>query len=86
MKHLETALELADLDVLVGSMGDLAAGLYAKEVVELGAVIAGMAAGRLVGSDITICDLTGTGAQDTAIAGLAVRRCSGAELGVGIET
>ncbi|MFC2967534.1 cyclodeaminase [Acidimangrovimonas pyrenivorans] len=35
---------------------------------ELGAVIAGAAAGRQREEDITICDLTGTGAQDTAIA------------------
>ncbi|WP_172294209.1 cyclodeaminase [Pseudoruegeria sp. HB172150] len=36
--------------------------------VELGQVIAGTAKGRNSNSDVTICDLTGTGAQDTAIA------------------
>ncbi len=35
---------------------------------ELGDVIAARATGRRTQSDITICDLTGTGAQDTAIA------------------
>jgi ornithine cyclodeaminase len=35
---------------------------------ELGEVIAGTAPGRRAASDVTICDLTGTGAQDTAIA------------------
>lgn len=73
-----------------GRLGELrsalAAGLDASDVVELGAVIAGTAAGRLAESDITICDLTGTGAQDTAIAGLAVKRCAESGLGVEIET
>ena len=35
---------------------------------ELGEVIAGMAKGRGSDDEITICDLTGTGVQDTAIA------------------
>ncbi|MFQ5439635.1 MAG: ornithine cyclodeaminase family protein, partial [Paracoccaceae bacterium] len=35
---------------------------------ELGAIIAGKHPGRQSAGDITICDLTGTGAQDTAIA------------------
>ena len=35
---------------------------------ELGDIIAGKARGRQSAQDITICDLTGTGAQDTAIA------------------
>lgn len=47
---------------------------------ELGQVIAGVAPGRRSESDITICDLTGTGAQDTAIAtyALAAARRAGA--------
>ncbi|WP_305970355.1 MULTISPECIES: cyclodeaminase [unclassified Mameliella] len=45
----------------------LAAGLMVSPV-ELGDVIAGKAWGRRNPDDITICDLTGTGAQDTAIA------------------
>ncbi len=49
----------------------LASGLWSHdrgEPCELGQVIAGSAVGRQADSDITICDLTGTGAQDTAIA------------------
>ncbi|MEM9321124.1 MAG: cyclodeaminase [Pseudomonadota bacterium] len=35
---------------------------------ELGAIIVGKATGRTRETDVTICDLTGTGVQDTAIA------------------
>ncbi|MEM8789248.1 MAG: cyclodeaminase [Pseudomonadota bacterium] len=35
---------------------------------ELGAIVAGLAPGRRGQRDVTICDLTGTGVQDTAIA------------------
>ena len=35
---------------------------------ELGAIVTGTVAGRRSAVDVTICDLTGTGAQDTAIA------------------
>jgi ectoine utilization protein EutC len=47
---------------------------------ELGEVIAGSKPGRRAESDITICDLTGTGAQDTAIAthALSAARKAGA--------
>ncbi|GAB2176583.1 cyclodeaminase [Dongia sp. agr-C8] len=47
---------------------------------ELGEVVAGAKPGRRAESDITICDLTGTGAQDTAIAthALAAARKDGA--------
>jgi ornithine cyclodeaminase len=61
----------------------IAAGLAGADAdfPELGAVIAGKAAGRTADSDITFADLTGTGVQDTAIATLARRRA--VELGVG---
>lgn len=36
--------------------------------------------------EVTICDLTGTGAQDTAIASLAVERCIRAGAGIAIDT
>ena len=42
---------------------------------EIGQVIAGQATGRESADEITLCDLTGTGIQDTAIATLAYRRC-----------
>jgi len=45
-----------------------------KEVFpELGDIVSGRATGRRSADDITICDLTGTGVQDTAIATLALR-------------
>lgn len=52
------------------------AGLIAADATlpELGQVIAGQCAGRIHADDVTICDLTGTGAQDTAIAALAYAR------------
>ena len=47
----------------------LAEGVWTKGTpVELGEVIGGTRPGRQAETDITICDLTGTGAQDTAIA------------------
>jgi ornithine cyclodeaminase len=47
----------------------LAAGLMTADgVPELGAIVAGGAPGRTRQDQITVCDLTGTGAQDTAIA------------------
>ena len=48
---------------------------------ELGAVIAGRAEGRTSSADVTMCDLTGTGAQDTAIAALALERVRAAGAG-----
>jgi ectoine utilization protein EutC len=42
---------------------------------ELGAIVAGTTAGRRSDDAITICDLTGTGAQDTAIACHAYAIC-----------
>lgn len=54
--------------------------------VELGEIISGAVPGRDSEDEVTICDLTGTGAQDTAIASLAVARCVDAGLGTAIET
>jgi ornithine cyclodeaminase len=49
---------------------------------ELGQVIAGSRQGRTRDDDITICDLTGTGAQDTAIAALALQRARAQNAGI----
>ncbi|MEN3792276.1 ectoine utilization protein EutC [Fulvimarina sp. MAC3] len=51
----------------------IAAGLIAPDaaLTELGAIIAGTVEGRTRADQITLCDLTGTGVQDTAIATLA---------------
>jgi len=52
-----------------------AAGVLAdRDPPELGVIVAGTAPGRPSDDAITICDLTGTGAQDTAIAALALAR------------
>jgi len=48
---------------------------------ELGDVIAGTAVGRRSEGDITVCDLTGTGVQDTAIATLALEKVRRAKAG-----
>lgn len=57
-------------------------GLWTKGTpAELGQVISGAAKGRTSAGDITVCDLTGTGAQDTAIATLARRLCIAAGSG-----
>ena len=48
---------------------------------ELGELVAGQADGRTGPEQITICDLTGTGAQDTAIATLARARAQAAGAG-----
>jgi ornithine cyclodeaminase len=71
------ALVKADLYVCdrvsqCAAMGELraarAAGLMATDPPELGQIVTGAASGRTSDEQITICDLTGTGAQDTAIA------------------
>jgi ornithine cyclodeaminase len=69
------------------AMGELhhavAAGLVAADqnFPELGAVIAGLAPGRIDPAQITLADLTGCGIQDTAIAALAVARARTAGAG-----
>jgi ectoine utilization protein EutC len=71
-------------------LGELRAALDTSfntaKAVELGQVIAGEVVGRSTDSEVTICDLTGTGAQDTAIASLAVTRCDESGAGIEIET
>jgi ectoine utilization protein EutC len=49
---------------------------------ELGEIILGVRRGRQKTTDITVCDLTGTGAQDTAIASFALERARLAEVGM----
>lgn len=70
-------LYVADRAAQAAALGELraarAAGLHPQEPPELGAIIAGHAPGRRSAQEITIADLTGTGAQDTAIAVHAAR-------------
>jgi ornithine cyclodeaminase len=53
---------------------------------ELGQVVAGQKAARKADADVTICDLTGTGAQDTAIATLAYARALANARGFNFES
>ena len=53
-----------------------------NEVIELGEIISGKNKGRINDNDITICDLTGVGVQDTKIALLAYQRSKVRGLGM----
>ena len=53
---------------------------------ELGEVISEQSAGRQNQHEITLCDLTGTGIQDTAIATLAFQQCLRHKAGTTITT
>ncbi|MBW2514065.1 MAG: cyclodeaminase [Deltaproteobacteria bacterium] len=70
-------------------MGELHHGLEAgviseaTDIAELGDMTSGKRSGRRDDTQITLCDLTGTGVQDTAIANLALKKSQ--ELGLGTE-
>lgn len=55
------------------------------EISELGALIFGRKPGRQSDTEVTICDLTGVGVQDTAIALLAYERARAKGLGTILE-
>ena len=57
----------------------------ASPVIELGEITAGRQTGRQNDDQITICDLSGTGVQDTAIAHLAVEQAVRKGFGMEIE-
>ena len=90
------ALAAADLYVcdrvsqceLLGELRSaIAAGLWKGDAPpELGDVVTGKRPGRTSDDQLTICDLTGTGAQDTAIAAFAVAAARKAALGTTIST
>ncbi len=79
------SLYVADRLAQCELMGELAAATAAGSrpvsIAELGPIIAGQHAGRTDAHDITIADLTGTGAQDTAIAALALAAARAAGVG-----
>ncbi|HEX7063565.1 MAG TPA: cyclodeaminase [Bacillales bacterium] len=50
-----------------------------SEITELGEITSGKAKGRADPEQITVCDLTGTGVQDTAIAGYTLRKLTNEE-------
>jgi len=88
------ALAAADLYVadrvsqtrLLGELRSaIAAGAWKKGTPpELGEIVTGARPGRTSDDQVTICDLTGTGAQDTAIASLAAAAAATAGIGVTI--
>ena len=64
---------VSQCEVLGELRSAIAAGTWRGNVPpELGEIVAGLRPGRISDDQITICDLTGTGAQDTAIANYAV--------------
>ena len=77
---LATAYYVCDRIAQASLLGELHHALDAglvdasAQIAELGQIIAGQALGRASAQEVTICDLTGTGAQDTAIANLAHAR------------
>ena len=72
-------------------MGELAharaAGIITDEdaVAELGELTSGRAPGRRSAEEVTVCDLTGTGVQDTAIAHLALTRARASGTGTVLD-
>lgn len=66
---LYVADRVSQTEVLGELRAAVAEGIWTRGVpAELGEVITGAAPGRRSDDEVTICDLTGTGAQDTAIA------------------
>lgn len=89
---LKVSLYVADSLKQTRRLGELhhaiAAGFVSEtnDFPELGAIVSGQITGRRPREAITLCDLTGTGVQDTAIATLAHRRAVSAGVGQAIET
>ncbi len=84
-------VRVCDLKSQVFRLGEhhhaLAAGILTEEddVAELGEITSGRRQGRATGEQITVCDLTGVGVQDTAIALLAHHKAMEKGLGAQIE-
>ncbi len=74
---------IAQCELLGELRSALAAGAVQDQssVVELGDVVSGKHPGRRGDDDITVCDLTGTGVQDTAIATYVRSRLAGTDTG-----
>jgi ornithine cyclodeaminase len=69
----------------LGELHHALAGSAELAVTELGEVTSSRRPGRRSDDQITVCDLTGTGVQDTAIALLAYRKAIAAGLGTRID-
>ncbi len=65
----------------LAQQGELPAGL---QVIELGALTTRKKKGRQTQAELTVCDLTGTGVQDTAIANLAYTEALRRGMGVAV--
>jgi len=87
----EADLYVADSAAQCARLGELRAaeraGLWTGGLPpELGQIVTGARPGRTSADQVTICDLTGTGAQDTAIATHALTAVQAMGAGVKIET
>ncbi len=60
--------------------------VQASQVAELGEIITGKSQGRRNQDQITVCDLSGTGVQDTAIADFVLSKAAGKGMGTAIRT
>ena len=83
--HLYVADRVSQTELLGELRSAIAAGLWKGGTPpELGEIVTGARRGRVGDDQITICDLTGTGAQDTAIATFAVAAATKAGAGTTI--
>ena len=66
----------------------IAAGVLTEQDIdgELGQVVSGDIPGRTSQSEITLCDLTGVGVQDAAIAAVVVRKSLDSDVGIQVES
>lgn len=89
LRHVD--LIVCDLKSQCFRLGELHHGLEGgtispdEEIIELGELTSGQKPGRISTEQITTCDLTGVGVQDTAIALLAYRKAADKELGIQID-
>ena len=86
----EADLYVCDIQSQTSILGELHHAIKAglidknKKFIEIGEIINNSKEGRKNDKDITICDLTGTGVQDTAIARLAFKKAKDKNLGLTI--
>ncbi len=82
------ACDLRSQCIRIGELrGGIEQGIISDEtpIQELGAIILGRQSGRVDEDQVTLCDLTGTGVQDTMIAMLAYELANEKEVGLRIK-